>query len=154
MRFLISEHKLISLAKTSKIKISEGNVGRQMKNTNLWYEFKSGNRVWIGYECKTSAAFHHLTDICYAAFVCQMAQYTEYRETCQHRCECVQCGDDRCISVYIVIEAIEWSIHNQITKAYGQWEEALCNCCIPHLMQRKCEFIISFFFNKIKVVEF
>lgn len=91
---------------------------------HLRQKFESGNRVWIRNECQTSSGIHHIANIVGADFVRQVTQNTENRHARQQRRECVQSGNDGCISIHIVIEFIERWVHNQIPETHGQREKA------------------------------
>lgn len=92
--------------------------------------------VYLPNKCKTCSRIHHVANIIGSDFMCQMTQNAENGYSRQQRCECVQRGDDRRISIHIVIEFIERRVHNQITKAHSQREEALRYCRVPHLREK------------------
>lgn len=62
-----------------------------------------------------------------------MTENTENGASSHERSECIQCRDDFHVSVDVVIEFVERSIHDDVTEANGQREEHLCDRRKPNV---------------------
>lgn len=108
-----------------------------MRVSNLWPKFETSYRVWIWNEGNTGSTFDHTANVFVAGHIGQMPENAEYCDAGQHWCWCVQYGHNICIAIYIMIEFVEWRVHDDIAKAHGQWEKALRDGRIPNLYNRQ-----------------